>query len=547
MNKNTNKKIIIGFATVLAIFGFAKMAFAATPTVTINPNPSVTTNSASFSVFYNINGDTLTSVAVRYGTNTLMSSNTNSQKPTAISGGLTFSANGLSSGTKYYFQAMGVSSSGTVTSSIYTFTTKSFSASTVQTYPNPSSITDNSAVLSGFFQDNGTSISNLVFQYGTSNSLGSTKSISFSGSSGTVSATISNLSANTKYYYRISGTSAGGTVNGSVYSFTTQNSTVYTNNCVINNFYANNNSVDAGDRVRIYWDTDNCTTLYISGYGNISGDSGSVSVYPNYDTTYTLDAYSNVNNTSRSISVYVNDSVYKDCNYYGNCKDNTNKDCSYYGNCKTQDKKNKKTSNTTYIQAITGVVSKASPTSATLNGSVYSNDMQSFAVFEYGTTPGLGRTTSRLSSNGSYNTNFIYTINNLSPNTTYYFRIVGESNGIVTVGDIFYFKTPSQGGATTVITNTTTKDKSTTSNKNSDIGIGNKNNSEKTTTITNENKNNTNRNTDGSFLAAGAGFSNTFFPGTILGWLVILLFIMILVIVARKLFSNYKLKKVNNY
>ncbi len=50
--KNTYKNFGLGVATVFALFGMAITALAATPTLTINPNPSVTTNSASFSVFY---------------------------------------------------------------------------------------------------------------------------------------------------------------------------------------------------------------------------------------------------------------------------------------------------------------------------------------------------------------------------------------------------------------------------------------------------------------------------------------------------------------
>lgn len=544
MNKNMNKKIIIGFATIIAILGFAKMAFAGTPILSVSPNPTVTTSTANFSVFYDMNGDVLTSVAVRYGTNTLMQSNTTSQSPSASSGTLSFSTNGLSAGTTYYFQAIGVSSNGTVVSSRYTFTTKSVSAPSVQTYPNPTNISENSANLSGFFQDNGTSLSNLVFEYGTSTSLGSTKNISFSGSSGTVYATISNLSANTKYYYRISGTNSASTVNGSVYSFTTLNSTNNnnnnTNNCVITDFSASSYQVNRGDKVTIYYNTRNCTSKNISNYGSVYGDSNSFSVSVYEDTRYVLSASNSQNSTSQSFRIYVNS------NSNNNNNNNNNKDCNYYGNCQNTNTGNKNnTTNNTSVRSSTGVVNEASPTSAVFTGSVYSNQGQSFASFEYGTTPNLGRTTARLSSNGSYNTNFIYTVYDLKPNTTYYFRIVGESNGMVSVGDILYFKTPSQGSTSTVITNTTNK--SSTSNKNTDIGIGKTKNSSSTNTD-DENSDTVvggvDNNRDGNFLSAGAGFSGTFFPGTIFGWLIIILIILIVVMIARRVFSGYKVTKV---
>ena len=254
-------------------------------------------------------------------------------------------------------------------------------------------------------------------------------------------------------------------------------------------------------------------------------------------TTYTLSASNSTNSTSKDITIKINSNNNRDCSYYGTCKNKKNtKDCSYYGTC------NNKKSNT-YLSAVTTFISQASPTSATFNGNVYTNGTTSFASFEYGTTARLGKITSKLTSNGGYTTNFAYTVYGLRPNTTYYFRIVGESNGDITVGDILYFKTPSAGIITNVVTNTTNTDKTNTNTTTKTID---KNNSSNNNDANSSNNNFLEKNSDGSFLAAGAGFSGSFFPGTILGWLLIVLFILILILVIKKVFPEYSKKNLQS-
>ena len=88
-----------------------------------------------------------------------------------------------------------------------------------------STITLASATLGGSINPNG-SLTNAWFEWGTSNSLSSFSSTSpqgvGSGSALTqISATLSNLAANTTYYYRVTASNSGGSTQGTIQSFTT--------------------------------------------------------------------------------------------------------------------------------------------------------------------------------------------------------------------------------------------------------------------------------------------------------------------------------------
>ncbi len=85
--------------------------------------------------------------------------------------------------------------------------------------------------------------------------------------------------------------------------------------------------------------------------------------------------------------------------------------------------------------------SNVTQTQATLNGTFNSNGTSPMDVrFEYGTTTGLGQTTSyvtKTSASGSYSD----TVSGLSPNTTYYFRAMGVNAASPDFGTILNFTT----------------------------------------------------------------------------------------------------------
>ncbi|MCX7615921.1 MAG: fibronectin type III domain-containing protein, partial [Patescibacteria group bacterium] len=84
---------------------------------------------------------------------------------------------------------------------------------------------------------------------------------------------------------------------------------------------------------------------------------------------------------------------------------------------------------------------------ATLNGQVNPNNTATSYWFEYGTTTNLGNTTaSQSAGSGNSSLNVSQALSNLSPNTTYYFRIVAQNQNGTTYGSILSFTTTTGGG-----------------------------------------------------------------------------------------------------
>ncbi len=82
-------------------------------------------------------------------------------------------------------------------------------------------------------------------------------------------------------------------------------------------------------------------------------------------------------------------------------------------------------------------------TSATVNGSVDPRGQSTTWRFEYGTTTGYGsRTSSQNAGSGSGTRNVSATLSNLTPGSTYHFRLVASSNGGTSLGADMTFSTP---------------------------------------------------------------------------------------------------------
>jgi phosphodiesterase/alkaline phosphatase D-like protein len=105
--------------------------------------------------------------------------------------------------------------------------------------------------------------------------------------------------------------------------------------------------------------------------------------------------------------------------------------------------------------AVTGSAVK-STTTATLNGTVNPNGVNTVSWFQYGKTTVLGTETgyNGTSSSSTSNISVSNSISGLDPNTTYYYRLAAKSNAGTTYGDTKTFKTdnPTYAPATTLNT-----------------------------------------------------------------------------------------------
>ena len=190
------------------------------PSVTTNVATSIGSTTAIIGATANGNG-AATSVYFVYGTSS--SALTSSTTPDAIGTGSATTSqtlSGLSAGTTYYFQAIGINTAGTVPGSVLSFTTTSSGGSgglTVTT-GTPSSITTTGATLNGTFSGSG--VTSVLFQYGTTSSLGSILTASVTTS---FSASLSGLATGTTYY--VQACASNGTMScGSIVSFSTTGS-----------------------------------------------------------------------------------------------------------------------------------------------------------------------------------------------------------------------------------------------------------------------------------------------------------------------------------
>jgi phosphodiesterase/alkaline phosphatase D-like protein len=134
---------------------------------------------------------------------------------------------GLKSNTTYYYRVAAKNSFGTVSGNTLTFTTNTAApavgkAPTTTTKP-ATSLTRTGATINAQVNPNGFSTS-YWFEYGTNVNMDSQtgfQNIGNASTSSNVSASLSGLAPQTKYYYRINAQNQFGTVNGTIMSFTT--------------------------------------------------------------------------------------------------------------------------------------------------------------------------------------------------------------------------------------------------------------------------------------------------------------------------------------
>jgi phosphodiesterase/alkaline phosphatase D-like protein len=199
------------------------------PAVKTGAASSITATSAMIAGSVNPNGAD-THFVFAYGTSSTLAGAKKTTSMDAHSGTTAVNESapltGLTSGTKYYYQIQATNSAGTTNGAISNFTTTGTTATKpTATTGAASLITESTATVAGSVNPNGAD-THVAFAYGTNSNLsGAKKTTSVDKGSGNtavgVSAQLTGLTSNTKYYYQVQATNSAGTTNGAINSFTT--------------------------------------------------------------------------------------------------------------------------------------------------------------------------------------------------------------------------------------------------------------------------------------------------------------------------------------
>jgi subtilisin family serine protease/phosphodiesterase/alkaline phosphatase D-like protein len=189
------------------------------PTVETKEGSSVTQTTATLNATVNPNGGEVSECKLEYGTTTSYGSSASctpapgsGTSPVAVSASVSL----LSPNTTYHFRVSATNAGGTSKGTDETLKTLP-NAPTLETKA-PSAVTQTSATLNATVNPNGGEVSECKLEYGITTSYGSSAACTPAPGSVTspvaVSASVSPLSPNTTYHFRVVGTNAGGTSKG---------------------------------------------------------------------------------------------------------------------------------------------------------------------------------------------------------------------------------------------------------------------------------------------------------------------------------------------
>jgi hypothetical protein len=195
-------------------------------TVETKAASSVTQTTATLNATVNPNSGTVSDCHFEYGLTETYGSSApcvpapgSGSNPVAVSASLT----GLSGNTTYHFRVSATNPGGTSKGSDQAFKTLANGPAVVT--GSASAVTTNSATLNATVNPNGGTVSDCHFEYGPTETYGSSAPCVPAPGSGSnpvaVSASLSGLSGNTTYHFRVSATNPGGTSKGSDQTFKT--------------------------------------------------------------------------------------------------------------------------------------------------------------------------------------------------------------------------------------------------------------------------------------------------------------------------------------
>ncbi len=525
--KNIIKTSVSFIFALGLVFSVTSQAFGASMPVAITYAASgVTSTTATLNGYFNSNGQTTTTffqyARVAYGGDY---DTTARIMQTTASGTFTASLTDLIPNTKYYVRAVAQNSSGkVVATNIVQFRTAPAGVippnnnGVTITTGSASLVTSTTADLYGSFSGAGSS-SQTYFEYGTSSSslAGVTSSGNQTTSSGTLSSTLTGLTPNMTYYFRaVIVTNSTTTRASNIMSFTTPG-TILNPTCTISNFRSDDYNVDEDETFTLSWVTSGCTYVTISPIvGSASPvSSGSRNVSVDEDTTFTItagDQFGAIDTDQLDINVYSN-----------NNDDDDDSNATAYS---------------------TGA-SNITATSATLNGraSGYGDSINSWIEFPCWSGNKYDYRTS------SGQVTLSHTANNLLSGTTYCYRVGYRTQN----GSVY------DGVSTTFTTLGTPTWNSWTNNNNNTYTDVYQNPSVIYKTITtkiggttnptrnvfdsyplgwgNQSFNGSDSNNGNMLGASSFGTGISFLPDTFIGWLLLVIFIMAIVLIARTLMA----------
>ena len=495
MKKTINKSIFGILALIGLVFGAQSANAAGIPTMSNSTATSISSTSAVLNGYYNDNGSPMTKVFFQYGDSPSMNLNSVSGSINGSYGNYSASVSGLSPNTTYYFEAVGINSYGFgYATSTGVFTTSNTGIASVSTNT-ATNITNTSATLSGYFNANGLS-TQTYFEYGTSSSSlnNSTASVYQSNTFGNFTDSIYNLSSNTTYYYRAVTINSAGTTKGSILNFTTTGSGGSTGSCAITSFTTNTNSIYSGSSVNLSWVTTGCTYVNFGQSGGSSFPmSGSATVSPTTTSTYTLYAYGTNNNDTKSVTITViSNGGGNNGGWNGGCGNYNCNPCSY--NCNT----------------------------CSYNcGHSYTNDCSWYNCWM----------------NNFQQDNFQQPCTWRGTCAPTYYN--GMTYGAQTANAYYQNNSAPQNGYNNPVNNSVNNNSNSSNKKsgvynmyeNSKSLLGNGDSASDVSSVDSQNSN-----IDSNNLAAGAGFSLvSFLPSTLVGWLLFIIFVLLIIFIARKL------------
>ncbi|MHB8481739.1 MAG: beta strand repeat-containing protein, partial [Nitrospiria bacterium] len=399
---------------------------AALPTVTTSPATAISQTGATLNGSVNPNGVTATAwfeygLSTAYGSSTAAQSIAAGNTAVAISAAIT----ALSVNTSYHYRVDATNNGGTSYSADASYTT--LANAPVVTTGSATTIASNSATLNGSVNPNGVTTTSW-FEYGLSATYGSStasQSLAAGTSAVAVSASVTGLTGNTAYHFRIDASNNGGPSYGADAMFTT---------------LANPPAVATSPATSIA-----TTTATLNGTVNPNGVTATAWFEYGLSATYGSSTASQalaVGSSAVAVSAAIS-GLSANATYHFRI-DATNNGGTSYGLDATF------TTLASGPTVTTGSATSITSSGATLNGSVNPNGVTATAWFEYGLSATYGSSTaSQALAAGSSAVAVSAAISGLSVNTTYHFRIDATNNGGPSYGADNVFTTLSSGPAVT--------------------------------------------------------------------------------------------------